>query len=116
MTFFSLLSAAGGTDLSFMERFSENVTANLAVLLILGLLGGKIVHRMGLPKVTGYIIAGVIMGPSVLNIINEHMVEDFTIIREVAIGFIGYTIGLELRFKKNDSIKILIIYYIYILL
>jgi len=100
MTFFSLLSAAGGTDLSFMARFSENVKANLVVLVILGLLGGKIVHRIELPKVTGYIIAGVIMGPSVLNIINEHMVEDFTIIREVAIGFIGYTIGLELRFKK----------------
>jgi len=72
----------------------------LACLIIFGVIAGTLVSKLKFPKVTGYIVVGLIVGPSVLGIFNHHMVENFTIIRQVAIGFIGYTIGLELRFSK----------------
>ena len=72
----------------------------LACLIIFGVIGGFIVDKFKFPKVTGYIVVGLIVGPSVLGVFNHQMVENFTIIRQVAIGFIGYTIGLELRLSK----------------
>ncbi|MFK5883903.1 MAG: cation:proton antiporter [Candidatus Izemoplasma sp.] len=98
--FYGLFSSLSSTDLTLLESMETNPIFNVAVLLILGLLGGKLVHRFGLPKVTGYILVGVLIGPSVLGFISHDMVKDFTIIRQVAIGFIGYTIGLELKFRK----------------
>ena len=98
--FYGLFNSLSSTDLTILESMEINPIFNVAVLLILGLLGGKLVHKFGLPKVTGYILVGVLIGPSVLGFISHDMVKDFTIIRQVAIGFIGYTIGLELKFRK----------------
>ncbi|MCF7926661.1 MAG: cation:proton antiporter [Candidatus Izimaplasma sp.] len=78
----------------------DNPIFGVAALIIFGLLGGKLISLINFPRVTGYILIGVLIGPSVLKVLNQEMVHNFVIIRKVAIGFIGYTIGLELRFKK----------------
>lgn len=95
-----ILSSAAASEGSFIENLQNNVLFMLALLIIFGVIGGVIVDRFRFPKVTGYILVGLLVGPSVLGIFNHHMVESFTIIRQVAIGFIGYTIGLELRLSK----------------
>lgn len=78
----------------------ENSVYMVGLMILFGIIGGKLIELLNFPKVTGYILMGIIIGPSVLNIIGSHMVHNFTIIRQVAIGFIGYTIGLELKFDK----------------
>ncbi len=78
----------------------ENPIYGVGALILFGLLGGKIISLVKFPRVTGYILIGIIIGPSVLHILSHEMVINMTIIRQVAIGFIGYTIGLELRFSK----------------
>lgn len=78
----------------------ENAIFNVGILIIFGLIGGKLISYIKFPKITGFILIGILIGPEVLNIINKEMVESFSIIRDVAIGIIGYTIGLELRFSK----------------
>ncbi|AIO18426.1 potassium/proton antiporter [Candidatus Izimaplasma bacterium HR1] len=106
-----LLSSSVEGDLTFFESiiaWVENATIHLyenplfgvAALIIFGLVGGKLISLIKFPRVTGYILIGIIVGPSVLRVLSHEMVESFTIIRQVAIGFIGYTIGLELRFSK----------------
>jgi len=106
-----LLSSSVGEDLGFFEsiiawigtaweHLYENPLYGVAALIIFGLIGGKIISMLKFPRVTGYILMGIIIGPSVLNVLSVDMVEHFTIIRQVAIGFIGYTIGLELKFSK----------------
>lgn len=82
------------------ELLYENAIFGVGVLILFGLLGGKLISLLKFPKVTGYILIGIIIGPSVLKLLSTEMVHDMTIIRQVAIGFIGYTIGLELRFAK----------------
>ena len=91
-----LLSIEG----SLLVNVQDNVLFGVAMLVLFGLLGGKLIERIKFPKVTGYIIIGILIGPSVLSILSFDMVESFTIIRQVAIGVIGYTIGLELKFRK----------------
>jgi Kef-type K+ transport system membrane component KefB len=83
-----------------LELLYENPIFGVAILIIFGLLGGKLISVIKFPRVTGYILIGILIGPSVLQLLSHEMVEMFTIIRQVAIGFIGYTIGLELRFSK----------------
>ena len=78
----------------------DNPLYGVAALVIFGLIGGKLISMLKFPRVTGYILIGIIIGPSVLHVLSIEMVEHFTIIRQVAIGFIGYTIGLELKFSK----------------
>ncbi len=106
-----LSSSTGSEDLTFIESVAEwfqtswhhlyeNPIFGVAVLIIFGLLGGKLISLLKFPRVTGYILIGIIIGPSVLHLLSHEMVESFTIIRQVAIGFIGYTIGLELKFSK----------------
>jgi NhaP-type Na+/H+ or K+/H+ antiporter len=106
-----LLSTDVEGDLSIFERFFhwvetswhhmyEDPIFGVAVLIVFGLLGGKLISLLKFPRVTGYILIGILIGPSVLKLLSLEMVHSFQIIRQVAIGFIGYTIGLELRFSK----------------
>lgn len=96
----NLLSSGVANDLSWIENIHSNVIFGISALIILAIIGGKLIELIKFPKVTGYILIGILIGPSVLSILSEDMVEKFTLIRQVAIGFIGYTIGLELKFRK----------------
>jgi len=69
----------------------------LAVALLLALIAGKIVKQVKLPNVTGYIIMGLLAGPYCLKLIPAHAVEAFSIIPEVALGFIAFSIGAEFK-------------------
>ncbi len=90
----SLLSSV----LSF-EDLHSNVFIDIALLVAIGILGGKIAEFFKLPKVTGYIIIGMIFGPNILNVFNEEMIYDFKALKILGLGFIGYNVGLEVNFK-----------------
>ena len=45
----------------------------LALILLSGLLFGRIVKLIKLPNVTGYLLAGLLIGPHVLGIIPENI-------------------------------------------
>jgi Kef-type K+ transport system membrane component KefB len=97
----NLLSAAASSEnMSLFETLSHNVIFSIAALILLGLLGGKLVEIIKFPKVTGYILIGILIGPGVFGVLTHDMLDNFTIIRQMAIGFIGYTIGLELKLDK----------------
>jgi len=55
-------------DLSFLPRLPPafGQPALFGALLLAGLLGGEVVRRtLGLPRITGYVLAGVLLGPQV---------------------------------------------------
>ena len=55
-----------------------------------------------LPKVTGYIIAGILLGPYVFNILSGEVVEELKMFNTLALGLIALNAGLELSI---DGIK-----------
>ena len=84
--------------LSF-ENIQSNVFIDIALLVTIGIIGGKIAELLHLPRVTGYIIIGMIFGPNVLNIFNAEMIYDLKALKVLGLGFIGYNVGLEVNFK-----------------
>ncbi len=86
----------------------------IGLLLLCGLLFGRIVKLMGLPNVTGYLLAGLIVGPYVLGIVSQEAVEGISIVSEMALGFIALSIGAEFKlsyFKKVGISPVIIAFF-----
>jgi Kef-type K+ transport system membrane component KefB len=89
-----------------------NVILGLAVIVLTGLLFTKLAKLVRLPNVTGYLVGGLLIGPSVFNIVNQGMLEGVSkYLSEIALGFIAFTIGMEFKFSyfKKVGLKPLII-------
>lgn len=69
----------------------------LAIAIVLALMSSKLMKIVKLPNVTGYLIIGLIAGPYCLNLIPASTVDSLSIIPDVALGFIAFSIGAEFR-------------------
>ena len=74
-----------------------NTLLSLGIAMAVGLLFTRIVKLVKLPNVTGYLIAGLLIGPSVLGLIDKATVESFNMIVTLALGFIAFSIGGEFK-------------------
>ncbi len=83
----------------------------LGIAMTAGLIFNRIVKKLGLPNVTGYLVAGLLIGPYVLNIVPEIAVEEMGLITNVALGFIAFSIGGSFRISDIKAIggKVLVI-------
>ena len=96
----------------------QQILLSLSIALLAGLLLSRLAKLMKFPAVTAYLVAGILIGPSLLgrlaigasNPIHLGFVKDdleaFSIISEVALGFIAFSIGNEFRLsdlKKNGK-------------
>ena len=81
-----------------------NTLLYLGILLIAGLLCGRLVKLIKLPNVTGYLIAGLVLGPYVTKFIPQQTVNDFNVISDMALAFIAFTIGCG--FKRSYLKKV----------
>lgn len=89
---------------SIGEFFSKDILLSLGVAIAVGLVFNRIVKKLGLPNVTGYLVSGVIIGPCFLQIIPAVWIEELTLLVNVALGFIAFSIGGEFRISKIKSI------------
>jgi Kef-type K+ transport system membrane component KefB len=67
------------------------------VILILGLAGGRLFEKMGIPQVVGYIIIGLILGESITHIISGKLLDNLSPLTSIALAFIGFMVGGELN-------------------
>ena len=70
---------------------------NMAALLFAGLLFSRLIKLLKLPNVTGFLVGGLIIGPSVLGLLSTQGVESLGLISSVALGFIAFSIGSEFK-------------------
>jgi len=71
----------------------------------------KFVEKVNIPAVTGYVIIGVLTGASILRLYNLKLLHEFSIISDLALAIIAFTIGVELNqatIKKLGSSIIVI--------
>lgn len=76
-----------------------NTLTNLAIMLLAALIAGKIVKKLKLPNVTGYLVIGLLIGPNCFKLLSQDFLDSVSIISEVALGFIAFSIGAEFKIK-----------------
>jgi len=94
------------------ERLFMETILSLSIALLAGLLMSRITKLLGLPAVTAYLIAGILIGPyclgrlgiAGLGFTSAENVESFKIISDVALGFIAYSMGNEFRLSQLKKI------------
>jgi Kef-type K+ transport system membrane component KefB len=69
----------------------------LALILFSGLIFGRVVKHIKLPNVTGYLIAGLLIGPHIFKLISTDIVTQLNIISEMALAFIAFSVGSEFK-------------------
>lgn len=88
-----------------------NILLYLAIILVSGLVFGRLAKLVRLPNVTGYLVAGLVIGPCVFGVIPDTIVSDFSLISEMALAFIAFTIGLTFKrsyFKRVGMMPVVI--------
>jgi Kef-type K+ transport system membrane component KefB len=88
-----------------------NELAALGLILLMALLVGELAKAARIPEVTGYILAGLALGPSVLGWISIANLETLHVMSQVALGMILFSVGssLDLSHLRNTGRRIFII-------
>ncbi len=84
----------------------------ISIALGAGLIMSRIAKPLGLPSVTAYLVAGILIGPYCLGrlgidgigFISHENVKEFEIISNVALGFIAFAIGNEFRISQLKKV------------
>ncbi len=87
-----------------------NELLSVGMIILLGLLGGKLSHRLKIPKVTGYMLTGLFFGPSVLGLISAGTLENIQLINDIALGLILFAIGGEIEWQHLKAMGRRVIY------
>ena len=87
----------------------------LALMIFAGMAFGRLAKRLKLPNVTGYLIAGLLLGPAIPSlfpdlafqgVLTAEMLPSLDIISEVALGFIAFSIGNEFKLSYFKRVGI----------
>lgn len=69
----------------------------IGITIALGFIGGKLSNRLKFPAVIGYIVIGILLGPSLFGIFDLTLLNRMGMISDFALGLIAFIIGGELR-------------------
>ena len=91
---------------SFYDKLGLSTTGitilSISIMLFAGFALTRITKLLKLPNVTAYIIAGILIGPSCLNLVPTDVVDGMGFLADISLAFIAFSTG---EFFKLNSIK-----------
>ena len=75
------------------------VLLTLSIILFSGFIMTRMTNTLNMPKVSGYILAGILIGPCGLNFIPRNMIGGMSFISDLALAFIAFGVG---KFFKKE--------------
>ncbi|MFC1559969.1 cation:proton antiporter [Candidatus Margulisiibacteriota bacterium] len=82
----------------FIKLLSNDVFFTASGILILGFIVSWMAKKIKLPRITGYLMAGIIFGPYLLKVFSESSVYQLGFIHRLALGIVALVIGSGLSF------------------
>lgn len=76
------------------------ILLSFSIILFSGFLLTRVTKLLHLPNVTGYIIAGVLIGPSVLGLIPQSLIRHLDFFSDMALSFIAFEVGRNFRLES----------------
>ncbi len=86
--------------LALRDTFSVHLVFGVGILLAGSYFLGKLAVRAGIPAITGFIVAGLLLGPSTLGFVHENLAESLDMVTELALAIIALVIGSEFSLAK----------------
>ena len=83
-----------------LDSFAAQVLLSVAVMMISGFLLTRVTKRLKLPNVTGYILAGILIGPYLLDLIPRAIPENMDFVTDIALAFIAFDVGRYFKLSK----------------
>ncbi len=88
------------------------ILLTLSVAIFAGLMLSRVAKKLKLPAVTAYLVAGVLIGPFVLGafgieglgFVSHENVKSYSLLSDIALGFIAFAIGNEFRLAQLKKI------------
>lgn len=80
------------------------IAADLAIVIVAGLVGGLIAQALRQPLILGYILAGVLVGPHSIGraVTNTHDIE---LLAEIGVALLLFALGLEFSLKQLQPVR-----------
>ncbi|MGA1845231.1 MAG: cation:proton antiporter [bacterium] len=72
----------------------------VGVIIFTGFIFGEVAERFRLPKVTGYILAGIALNPNLIKLIPQDFVEHTTFVTNISLAFITFSVGGTLLYAR----------------
>lgn len=87
------------------------VIITIALMLFFGYLMTRITRLLKLPNVTGYILAGILMGPYCIDMVPMTVIDGMDFLSDIALAFIAFSTGEFFKFSvlKKNGMKVVII-------
>ena len=90
---------------------TSSILLSLSIAMLAGLLLSRLAKKIELPAVTAYLVSGILIGPFMLGAIGidgigitANQLHGFSIISDVALGFIAFAMGNEFRLAHLKNI------------
>ena len=91
-------------NLEFYNNLTDatKILLSLSIMLLGGFLVTRITKLLKLPNVSGYIIAGILIGPYCLNLVSKDIISHMDFVSDIALSFIAFGVG---KFFKKEVLK-----------
>lgn len=84
------------------------VIISVALMLFAGFLLTRLTKLLRLPNVTAYILAGILLGPYVLDLVPQRIIDGTDFLSDIALAFIAFSTGefFKLSVLKKSGMKV----------
>lgn len=100
----------------FVDKLSgtstvTQVIVSISIIMVVGFLMTRLTKLIKLPNVTGYILAGILIGPYCLNLIPVNIIDGMGFVSDIALAFIAFSVGEFFKFSslKKSGMKIIVL-------
>lgn len=97
MALCAVFAMAFATSRMLVEAPAAATVTAVGFLLLAGVLASELCEMIGLPHLSGYLLAGIVAGPHVLHLVQHDTVETLTRVNKLALSLIALAGGAELR-------------------
>ena len=98
------LLAATPTGLNSLAHLVHQPLGSFALLVALAMLVPPLFRRTGLPDLVGLLLAGVLMGPSVLNLLQPEG-ETLQLVSDIGAIYLLFIVGLEIDLEEFNRVR-----------